>query len=77
MARKGNSIIHGIEIDEIIAMLNRAYADEWLAYYQYFIEAKVITGIMAGILSVLYRSQSDHRHHERCRYCRVNPTCCR
>ena len=46
MARKGNSIIKGIEINEIITMLNKAYADEWLAYYQYFIEAKVIKGIM-------------------------------
>ena len=27
-------------------MLNKAYADEWLACYQYFIEAKVIKGIM-------------------------------
>ena len=41
MARVGNSIIKGIEVSEIIAKLNRAYADEWLAYYQYFIESKV------------------------------------
>jgi len=46
MARKGNSIIKGIEISEIITLLNKAYADEWLAYYQYFIEAKVVKGIM-------------------------------
>ena len=32
MARVGNSIIKGIEVGEIIAKLNRAYADEWLAY---------------------------------------------
>jgi len=37
MARVGNSIIKGIEVQEIITTLNRAYADEWLAYYQYFI----------------------------------------
>ena len=42
MARVGNSIIKGIEVQEIITTLNRAYADEWLAYYQYFIEAKVL-----------------------------------
>ena len=36
MARRGNSIIKGIEINEIITVLNKAYADEWLAYYQYF-----------------------------------------
>jgi ferritin-like protein len=37
MARVGNSIIKGIEVSEIIAKLNRAYADEWLAYYQYLV----------------------------------------
>ena len=35
MARVGNSIIKGIEVHEIVTKLNRAYADEWLAYYQY------------------------------------------
>ncbi len=64
MARKGNSIIHGIEIDEIITMLNRAYADEWLAYYQYFIEAKVITGIMkdAAIAELTQHAADELRH---------------
>ena len=46
MAKKGNSIIKGLDINEIITRLNKAYADEWLAYYQYFIEGKVIKGIM-------------------------------
>ena len=34
MAKFGNSIIKGLEISEIITVLNKAYADEWLAYYQ-------------------------------------------
>ena len=46
MAKRGNSIIKGIDISEVIDLLNRAYADEWLAYYQYFIEAKVVKGII-------------------------------
>ena len=46
MAKRGNSIIKGIDISEVIGLLNRAYADEWLAYYQYFIEAKVVKGII-------------------------------
>ena len=41
MAYKGISIVHDIDIYEVITLLNKAYADEWLAYYQYFIEAKV------------------------------------
>ena len=64
MARKGNSIIQGIEINEIITTLNKAYADEWLAYYQYFIEAKVIKGIMkdAAIAELTQHAADELRH---------------
>ena len=64
MARKGNSIIQGIEINEIITTLNKAYADEWLAYYQYFIEAKVIKGIMkdAAIAELVQHAADELRH---------------
>jgi len=64
MARRGNSIIKGIEISEIITVLNKAYADEWLAYYQYFIEAKVIKGIMkdAAIAELEQHATDELRH---------------
>ena len=64
MARRGNSIIKGIEINEIITLLNKAYADEWLAYYQYFIEAKVIKGIMkdAAIAELTQHATDELRH---------------
>ena len=64
MAVRGNSIIKGIEIDEIITLLNRAYADEWLAYYQYFIEAKVIKGLMkdAAIAELNQHAADELRH---------------
>jgi len=64
MARRGNSIIRGIEISEIITVLNKAYADEWLAYYQYFIEAKVIKGIMkdAAITELTQHAADELRH---------------
>ena len=64
MATRGNSIIKGIEISDIIAKLNRAYADEWLAYYQYFIEAKVIKGIMkdAAIAELTQHATDELRH---------------
>lgn len=64
MARVGNSIIKGIEIDEIITLLNRAYADEWLAYYQYFIESKVIKGLMkdAAIVELNQHAADELRH---------------
>jgi bacterioferritin len=64
MAKRGNSIIKGIEVSEIIDLLNRAYADEWLAYYQYFIEAKVIKGIMkdAAIAELNQHATDELRH---------------
>ena len=64
MATRGNSIIKDIEISEIISMLNKAYADEWLAYYQYFIEAKVVKGIMkdAAIAELDQHAADELRH---------------
>lgn len=64
MARVGNSIIKGIEVQEIINLLNRAYADEWLAYYQYFIEGKVFKGIMkdAAIAELNQHATDELRH---------------
>jgi len=64
MAIRGNSIIKGVEINEVIRLLNKAYADEWLAYYQYFIEAKVIKGIMkdAAIAELEQHATDELRH---------------
>ena len=45
MGTKGREII-GMDVDELIEMLNQAYASEWLAYYQYWIGAKLIKGPM-------------------------------
>ena len=64
MAIRGNSIIKGVEISEVIKLLNKAYADEWLAYYQYFIQAKVIKGIMkdAAIAELEQHANDELRH---------------
>ena len=64
MARRGNSIIKGLDINDIITQLNRAYADEWLAYYQYFIEAKVVKGIMkdTAIAELTQHANDELRH---------------
>lgn len=64
MAQKGISILKGIEAQEVIALLNRAYADEWLAYYQYFIEAKVVKGVMkdAAITELNQHAADELRH---------------
>ncbi|MBD3330971.1 ferritin [Candidatus Peregrinibacteria bacterium] len=47
MGTKGNEIID-LDIDELIKKLNSALADEWLAYYQYWVGAKVVEGAMSG-----------------------------
>jgi bacterioferritin len=64
MAKKGNEIIKGLEIQQIVDTLNRAYADEWLAYYQYFIESKVVKGIMkdAAIAELDQHAADELRH---------------
>jgi bacterioferritin len=45
MGTKGREII-GMDVNELLRLLNRAYASEWLAYYQYWLGAKVIKGPM-------------------------------
>ena len=36
--------IAGANVDELLKLLNKAYSDEWLAYYQYWIGSKIIKG---------------------------------
>jgi bacterioferritin len=45
MAQKAIQIIEG-DVKEIVGLMNRALADEWLAYYQYWVGAKVVRGNM-------------------------------
>ncbi len=47
MGTLGRSIV-GEDADKIIELLNEALADEWLAYYQYWMGAKVAVGPMRG-----------------------------
>jgi len=64
MARVGKSIIKDIEVDEVVKLLNKAYADEWLAYYQYYIEEKAVKGIMkdAAIAELNQHAADELRH---------------
>jgi bacterioferritin len=50
MGTKGREIV-GKEVDKLIEMLNKALADEWLAYYQYWVGAKVAKGPMRGAVA--------------------------
>jgi bacterioferritin len=64
MAIRGMSILKGIEVDKVNELLYKAYCDEWLAYYQYFIEAKVVKGIMkdAAIVELDQHAADELRH---------------
>ena len=45
MGTKGREIV-GMDVEKVIELLNKAFADEWLAYYQYWVGAKVAVGPM-------------------------------
>jgi len=60
MGTKGREIV-GKEVNKIIEFLNKALADEWLAYYQYWIGAKVVRGPMSGAVAA---ELSEHAGEE-------------
>lgn len=63
MGTKGREIV-GERADEVIGLLNRALADEWLAYYQYWIGSKVVTGPMKGeVMTELMEHAADELRH--------------
>lgn len=63
MGTRGREII-GMDLDLLIDMLNRAYASEWLAYYQYWLGAKVIKGPMKdAVASELNLHATEELNH--------------
>jgi len=65
MGTKGRAIV-GKEVDKLIEMLNQALADEWLAYYQYWVGAKVVKGPMreATAAELLQHATEELGHAE-------------
>jgi bacterioferritin len=60
---KGREIV-GMDIEKLIQVLNKTLADEWLAYYQYWIGAKVVKGPMRGhVVSELEEHAGDELKH--------------
>lgn len=63
MGTAGTKILK-IDAKEVVALLNRAFADEWLAYYQYWIGAKVSKGPMKDSLNAeLIQHAADELRH--------------
>jgi len=63
MGSKGKEIVQ-VDVKKVIGLLNKAFADEWLAYYQYWIGAQVIKGPMKGavIAELMEHAQDELRH---------------
>ena len=45
MGTRGREIV-GMDVEHLLKLLNQAFASEWLAYYQYWLGAKLIKGPM-------------------------------
>ena len=63
MGTKGREIV-GMDIDKVLELLNKAFADEWLAHYQYWLGAKVIAGPMKdAVIAELMQHAADELRH--------------
>ena len=63
MGRRGREIV-GMDVGRLIELLNKALADEWLAYYQYWVGAKVVKGPMRGMAAAeLEEHAADELRH--------------
>lgn len=63
MGTKGREIV-GLDADKLIELLNKAFADEWLAHYQYWVGAKVARGNMRGqVVAELEEHAGDELRH--------------
>lgn len=65
MGQKGREIVK-MDVDKLINILNKALSDEWLAYYQYWVGAKVVKGPMkdAVIAELTIHSTEELSHAE-------------
>jgi bacterioferritin len=63
MGTKAREIL-GMDAGQLVEQLNKALGDEWLAYYQYWIGAKVAKGPMRGeVLSELELHATEELGH--------------
>ncbi len=63
MGMKGRSIV-GLEVEKLLELLNKAFADEWLAHYQYWLGAKVVKGpTKEAVIAELVQHAADELRH--------------
>lgn len=65
MGTKGKEIV-ALNVQELIADLNRAYADEWLAFYSYTYMAQTVTGQPAAkhVAEMLREIATEELEHQ-------------
>ena len=65
MGTKGTEIVE-LDVRELVADLNRAYADEWLAVYSYTHMAQVVTGRPAAkhLAELLHDTAAEELEHQ-------------
>ena len=63
MGTKGREIV-GMDVEKVLELLNKAFADEWLAYYQYWLGSKVVSGPMKdAVITELMQHAADELRH--------------
>jgi bacterioferritin len=63
MGTMGREIV-GKHVDHVLGLLNKAYCDEWLAYYQYWIGSKLVAGPMKdAVAAELVQHATEELNH--------------
>ncbi|MEO5365869.1 MAG: hypothetical protein H7831_05850 [Magnetococcus sp. WYHC-3] len=63
MGTRAKEIV-GMDVDELVKLLRAAFADEWLAYFQYWVGAKVVKGPMKdAVITELMQHAADELRH--------------
>ena len=63
MGTRAREII-GMDVDQLITLLRKAFSDEWLAYYQYWVGAQVVKGPMKdAVIAELNQHAADELRH--------------
>lgn len=63
MGSRGKQIV-GMDVNELLTLLNKAFSDEWLAYYQYWIGAKIVKGPMKdAVIAELEQHATEELNH--------------
>lgn len=62
MGTRGRQIVENA--DAVLELLKKAFADEWLAYYQYWLGSKIVAGPMKdAVIAELVQHAADELRH--------------